>query len=253
MNVDPRWYETFFERDWLELIALRRAPERTQQEVEFIVGALALEPGARVLDLACGHGRIALELARRGCRVTSLDLSEPSLALAREAAERDGLDVDFVHGDMRELPFADEFDAVVNVYSSWGYFESEDDDQRVFDEVAKALRAGGAFLIDTVHAAALFRRYRERSWEELEDGVVFLQEGAYDHLRGRNQATWTFIRPDGERSELRHSLRIYTPPEIAKMLARAALEVEEAWGDFEGGELTFDAWRLILRARKPRR
>ena len=109
------WYDGFFEREWLDVIALATPDERTQQQVDFILERLALAPGASVLDLACGHGRITLELARRGFRATGLDLSARSLELARAAAKGEGLDVEWIHADMRELPAGARFDAVINV------------------------------------------------------------------------------------------------------------------------------------------
>ena len=108
------------------------------------------------------------------------------------------------------------------------------------------------FLIDTGNLLALARRYRERWWEEREDGVIEVDEHSFDFLRGRNAARWTFIRPDGTRSELVHSVRSYTPHELAAMLSRAGLEVIAAWGGFDGSELSFDGARLILLAQKPK-
>jgi SAM-dependent methyltransferase len=249
-EVAADWYDGFFEREWLDDVALHADSERTAQQVEFLVERLALPEGARVLDLACGHGRITLELARRGYRMTGLDLSPRSLELAREAAERDGLEVDWVEADMREIPAGSAFDAVVSVFTSFGYFEQERENQRVLDGVERALLPGGLLLIDVVNLLGLARRYQPRRWDE-EHGVVFLEEAEFDVLRGRNRARWTFVRPDGKRSELVHSLRTYAPHELVAMLERAGLELEGSWGGFDGSELSMESWRLILLARKP--
>ncbi|MBD0329144.1 MAG: class I SAM-dependent methyltransferase [Thermoleophilia bacterium] len=250
-DVPADWYDGFFEGDWLEVVALAISDERTQQQADFLVERLALEPGARVLDLACGHGRVTLELARRGYRATGLDLSARSLAVARGAAEGEGLEVDLIEADMRELPPTGDFDAVVNLFTAFGYFEDERENERVLEGVARALRPGGAFLIDTVSLLGLMGRYRDRMWEVQEGGVLFLQEHRFDVLRGRNEARWTFVHPDGRRSEIVHSVRAYAPHELAAMLERAGLPVEAAWGSFDGSELTRESWRTILLARKP--
>ena len=251
LAVPADWYDGFFEGDWLDHIALHFPEERTEREVEFILEKLELEPPARILDLACGHGRISIALARRGYRVTGLDLSPRSLELARAAAEQERLDVEWVHADMREIPAGAQFDAVVNLFTAFGYFDDEEENQRVLDGVAAALVPGGRFLIDVGSLLALSRRYRERWWQKLEDGVIEFDEHSFDFLRGRNAARWTFIRPDGTRTELVHSVRVYAPHELARMLERAGLEVESAWGGFDGSEVSFDTWRLILLARKP--
>jgi SAM-dependent methyltransferase len=250
MEVDPRWYDGFFEGEWLDLLARERDGERTSAEVDFVVDKLSLPAGARVLDLACGHGRHSLELARRGFRVTGVDLSPRSLELAREAAAGERLDVELVQSDMREIDFDAEFDAAINLFTAFGYFESDDEDRDVVRRIARALRPGGGFLIDTLNALGLAKRYQPRRWEQAPEGVVMLDDHEWDLLAGRNRASWTFIRPDGSRSELRHVVRTYTPWELAGLIATAGLEVEAAWGDWEGAPLTHESWRLILLARK---
>jgi len=202
MDVRPDWYEGFFEGHWLEEIALRIPKERTAEQVKFLVAKLGLDDGARVLDLACGHGLCALELARRGYRVTGLDLSPRSLQLAREAAESEGLHVEWVQADMRDIPADTLFDAIASVFTSFGFFREEDENQRVLDGVARALVPGGAFLIDVVNLLGLVRRYRDRGWEE-RDGVFQLNQHEFDFLGGRNHGRWTFIRQTWDQSQTR--------------------------------------------------
>jgi len=252
MDVDPHWYDGYFEDEWLDLVALRIDPERTHREAEFIGNALGLQPGMRVLDLACGHGRISLELARRGLEVVGVDLSERSIELARDAAEREGLAIEFMRGDMREIAFVDEFDAVINIFTAFGYFEDERENQRVLDAVERALKPGGAFLIDHLNGISLWARYRPNIWHEIEGTeTLFLQEHSYDLLTGRNAARWVFVHPDGRRAEITHSVRIYAPHELISMLEAAGLAIEETWGNFDGDELTRETPRQIIRARKP--
>lgn len=250
-EVSKDWYDGFFEGDWLDEIALNADAEWSERQTNFLVEKLGLETGERVLDLACGHGRVALPLAERGFQVTGVDLSPRSLELARAAAEARGLDVAFVQSDMRELNFHGEFDAAYNVYTSFGYFDEDEENLKVLEAVARALRPGGRFLIDVLNPGGLAARYRERMWDPLESGGWFLQEHEFDVLRGRNKAVWTFLRPDGARSELTHSLRTYAPWELARMLDTAGFDVVGAWGDFEGAELKLESWRLIMRADRP--
>jgi SAM-dependent methyltransferase len=249
VDVPADWYDGFFEGEWLDEIALRIPEERTTAEVGFLVDHLRLSEGARVLDLACGHGRIALGLARRGFRVTGLDLSPRSLELAREAAAAEGVDAEWVLADMREIPAGLEFDAVVSLFTAFGYFD-DDENQRVLDGVARALASDGMFLIDHVNLLGLGPRFLERTWNE-RGGVVNLIEHDFDFRRGTNQARWTFVRPDGARSELAFSIRVYAPHELVAMVERAGLEVVEIWGGWDGAELSFESKRLILLGRKP--
>jgi SAM-dependent methyltransferase len=250
VDVDPRWYEDFFGGDWLDIATSRAFEEATAAQVDFVVDVLDLGADSRVLDLACGHGRHALELARRGYAVAGLDLSAPSLALARDAAAHDRLEIAFNECDMREIPYDDEFDAVINLFTAFGYFESDGDDRRVLEGVARARRSGGGFLVDTIHPPWLYRHFEPHGWSELDDGTVFLEDRSLDLRRGRIDARWVGVRPDGARSELWSSVRLYTLADLAPMLADAGLEVERAFGGFDGSELGIDSRRMIVLARK---
>jgi 2-polyprenyl-3-methyl-5-hydroxy-6-metoxy-1,4-benzoquinol methylase len=110
-----QWYREFFDDLYLRVYQPLEAPKQVRREVDFIVKALDLPAGAKVLDLCCGQGRHSLELARRGFQVVGVDLSEALLYAARKRAESEGLSVTFLHCDMREIDFAGEFDAVINI------------------------------------------------------------------------------------------------------------------------------------------
>ncbi|HSB39718.1 MAG TPA: class I SAM-dependent methyltransferase [Gaiellaceae bacterium] len=248
-GVPEDWYDGFFEGAWLDYASRDVRPGWTEQTVEFLVEQLELREGARVLDLACGRGRVAIPLAERGVCVTGLDLSARSLELARLQAEDAGIELELIRRDMRELDAVETYDVVLNLFSSFGYFHEQADDELVVAAVARALVPGGAFFLDTINPVALAAAFVARDWREFDDGTVLVEERSYDHLRGRDEATWTFVGPDGGRSELRHSLRAYTAPELVAMLDRAGLEVDGAWGSWEGAELG-EGHRTLLRARK---
>jgi SAM-dependent methyltransferase len=243
-GVDPRWYESFFEVDEWVLLAKSRDPERTELEVDFV--SSQIRPAGRVLDVPCGTGRIAVPLSERGFTVAGLDISEAVLSVARSA----GPGLDFRQGDMRELPWGDgSFDAVLNLWTAFGYFETREEDERVLAEVARVLVPGGVFVLDTVNQAALLRGFRPQAWEELADGTVLLQEHNYDLITGRSSATWTFLR-GGQRTVLSFDHRLYTTPEYVELLRRAGLEVTAFFGAADGSELTWDTWRQIIVARR---
>lgn len=243
-GVDPRWFESFFEADEWVLLAETRDPEQTELEVDFV--SSQIRPSGRVLDLPCGTGRVAVPLSQRGFDVAGLDISEAVLAVARRAAP----DLDLRQGDMRELPWPDSsFDAVLNLWTAFGYFETQADDERVLGEVARVLRPGGVFVLDTVNQAALLRGFRPQAWDELADGTVLLQEHRYDLITGRSQARWAFLR-GGERTELSFDHRVYTTPEYVELLRRAGVEATAFFGAADGSELTWDTWRQLIVARK---
>ncbi len=250
MSGQP-WYRTFFGDAYLRIYAAFLTPERTAQEVEGIVTLLALPPGSRILDLACGYGRHAIPLAERGYQVTGQDLSAEFLAKAKADADARGVPMRWVHSDMREIPFADEFDAVINIFTAFGYLESEADDLKVLRQVHKALKPGGVFLQEMRHRESLIRHYLPSTITRHEDGLLVLEEHQFNLLTSRNEVRVTVLHPDGQRAEYHHAARIYSLTELARMLEEAGLKVEASYGGLDGSRLTLDSRRLAVLSRKP--
>lgn len=247
---DSSWYQRDFNTEYLHRYLPLLTPERTEHEVEGILDLLGLAPGAAILDLCCGHGRHSVELARRGFRVTGLDLSECFLEHARQAASSAGVEVRWVHSDMREIPFRSEFDAVVNMFTAFGYLEDEEEDQRVLAGVAGALRPGGRFLMETIHRDCLLRRLQDTGVQHLEDGTVVVEERRFDVLASRHEVRGTTLAPDGTRKEFGYSLRLYTVRELCLMMRSSGLEVEAVYGGLDRSPLTLESRRIALVARK---
>jgi ubiquinone/menaquinone biosynthesis C-methylase UbiE len=245
------WYEQTFEDigEDFEIIFAGQMP-RTRAQVEFAIQALRLAPGARVLDIACGVGRHSIELARRGYHVTGLDLSPTLLKIAAERAERAGVQVNWVRADMRQIPFSQEFDAAFNIFSSWGYLETEEEDQKVLASVARALKPGGALLLETAHRDWLIRHFQARSWSE-GIGVLVMEERVLDLLSSRLLDTWTAIYEDGRQRRWQINTRLYTAAELRRMLESAGFRLSQSFGGYDGAPLTLESSRLILVGELP--
>jgi SAM-dependent methyltransferase len=246
-----QWYREFFDDLYLRVYQPLEAPEQVRREVDFIVKALDLPAGAKVLDLCCGQGRHSLELARRGFQVVGVDLSEALLYAARKRAESEGLSVIFLLCDMREIDFSNEFDAVINMFTSFGYLESEAEDEKVLAKVAQALKSGGKFLLDVVNRDRLVRDFQAREWHAADEGWLVLEERTFDHLSGRMETRWVCVARDGVRYERLSSVRLYTASELRTMLERAGLKVTNLFGDYDGSPYSWDSQRLIVVSCKP--
>jgi SAM-dependent methyltransferase len=245
------WYATYFGETYFDIYGPMLLEERTAREVEGIVRLLDVPQGSRILDLACGHGRHAILLAQRGYQVTGLDLSEFFLDRARAEAQARGVMIRWVHSDMREIPFVDEFDAIINIFTAFGYFESDTEDQQVLHQVHKALRPGGHFLLDLMHRDAMVRGFQPFDVSRRDNGLVVTEERHFDQLAGRTTVRVTLFYPDGRRTELGHVVRSYTLTELAGMLSRSPLEVQATYGGLDGSPLTLDSRRLVVVAQKP--
>ena len=198
---DTPWYVRFFKGDYLRVYGHTLQQDRTDLETQFAIHALGIQPHHRVLDLCCGQGRHSIALAKTGLNVTGVDLSEEMLAIARSTADEAGVSLTLRQADMRHLPddLENQFDAVINMFSSFGYLESEDDDQQVLHQIAKALKPGGKLLMDLLNREWVIINNEEYDWHQHEDGRVVLEHRQLDLQTSTNHLSYTEILPDGTR------------------------------------------------------
>lgn len=245
----PPWYATYFGEDYLRIYDFL-TPALTAWEVEGILHRLALPVGSSILDLCCGHGRHAIALAKHGYRVTGQDLSEVFLCRAQTEAETQGVEIRWIHSDIRNIPFENEFDAVINLFSSFGYLENEDEDRKVLQQVQRALKPQGLFLLETIQREAFLRYFAPHEISRHPDGLIVLEERSFDLLTSRNNARITMLDADGQRTEYHHSVRIYTLTELARMLAQAGLPVQTYYGGLDGRKLSLTSLRQVVLSQK---
>lgn len=243
------WWENFFDPDWKRFSFDAICPELTRKQVSFITDVMGFKKDDRILDLCCGIGRHALELSRRGfARITGQDLTQEYLDEAITRAKKEGLNANFIQGDMRELPFEAEFDAIYNYHTSFGYFESETDNGKVIASVARALRSGGRFLLDTVNRDWIVRNFTSHTWHGKPPNYI-LERNRFDLATSTHHGEWTFV--GGGKTKTRSMrLRMYSLHEMICLLERNGLVFKEAWGNMEKEPLTWDHHRLIVLAVK---
>ena len=242
------WWRDFFHGLGSEFIMLARTPDQTRHEVDLIMNLVGLHPGDRVLDVPCGAGRHSLELARRGIQVTGLDLSEPLLRAAREVASHEGLEVEFIEGDMRELPWEGEFDTAICLWTSIGYFD-EEGDLGFLRGVRDALVPGGGFLIETISLETLLTDFHGTDEYDLGDLHV-LERRRYDPEAGRMETEFALSR--GEHSETKGtSIRVYTCRELVGLLREAGFEDPRGLDPATSEPFGLGARRLCVIAKRP--
>ncbi len=248
---ESAWFESFFGEDYFEIYRDVLSAERTAEEVAGIVALLGLDAGARVLDVACGHGRHAIPLAKRGFEVTGYDLTELFIERARADAAEQGADVRWVRGDMRELAFDGEFDAAINVFTAFGYFEDPEDDLETLRGIRRALRPGGRFLLETLHRDGLPARFLPQNAHKTPNGTIVLQERVWDLARDVIDEHVTLVRPDGTRTEYTTAVRTRTLHQLLAVMREAGLEPVAWYGGLDGSALDLSSRRLVLISARP--
>ena len=237
----PFDFDEVFDADYLFFYEPLLA-DATEGDADAIWRLLELEPDMAVLDLACGHGRIANRLAERGARVTGLDATALFLDRARRDAASRGVDVDYVEGDMRLLPWTDErFDRVVSWFTSFGYFDDQDN-RRVLQEAHRVLRPDGRLLIENNNLVELLPRWQPALVSE-RDGHFLIDRSRFDPTTGRATTERVIIR-DGHTRRFVYSVRMFLAAELRDWLLGAGFSRVNLV-DSNGDPLTVGSRRMI--------
>jgi SAM-dependent methyltransferase len=223
--------------------------EDTRAQVDFLERELALAPGAKVLDLGCGHGRHANELARRGCEVLGVDVVRGFLDLARAEAEREGLAARYALGDVRALGLEAAFDHAVCLFDAFGFLDDEGNEAFLRSAFA-ALVPGGALLLDVRSRDWIVRSILPVTVLDKGDDLM-IDRHSFDVPTGRIVDRRTYVR-GGRARTVTFSIRLYTLSELASLLRATGFAVERTWGGWDGGPITLAKNRMLLLARKPR-
>lgn len=235
------WYERWFGEEYLALYPHRNEADAAAA-VALLERTLRGRDTGRVLDLACGVGR-HIPLLRRFGFTVGLDLSPVLLRIAR-ANDADGA---YVRADMRVLPFARaSFALVVNLFTSFGYFASDDEHRLVLREVREILAPGGTLVLDFFNAA--FVRATLVPQDEREVNGVLMEQRRSISRDGRFVEKRITIRQDGR--TFLERVRLFEAAELRSMMNAAGLTVLAEFGDYDGSQLSADSPRAILFAER---
>ncbi|HKW47585.1 MAG TPA: methyltransferase domain-containing protein [Gemmatimonadaceae bacterium] len=250
--LSPRqaeWWARYFDVEYLREYEPLFTLERDRREVARVIDVLGLPTGSRILDVPCGQGRHSHLLAEAGFLVDGLDLSTTLLARARKRGT--GASLRYHRGDMRELPtdWTGRFHAVLNLFTSFGFFADPADDQRVIDEFARVLAPGGTLVWHGGSRDGVMARFLDRDWWQTSDGTLHAQERSFDPLSGILTIESRWRGPGGEGTR-EHRIRLYNATRLAELCAVAGLIVEEAYDGWRDRPLTRHSTEMLLVARQ---
>jgi len=244
------WFEN--EAFWKELypyLFSQKMFRLAEEQVDKVIRLTGFHGGA-VLDLCCGPGRFSVLLAKKGYRVTGVDLSPFLLEKARKRAAAAGAQVDWVQSDMRDFVRENAFDLALNIFTSFGYFQDKNDNLKVLGNVFRSLKPGGIFLLDVNGKEIAARRLQSTIGEVMDDGSLRVErpEVLDDWTRIRNE--WIIIQ-DEKTKTFRFDLFVYSGQELRELLERAGFIGVQLFGSFDGESYGLEAQRLIALARRP--
>jgi len=249
--TNPQWYKEI----WSLGIKDQSWVEDTARQVGFLVRTLGLRGGEKILDLACGFGRHALALAEMGFSVVGADITKDYIEDARHEAARRGLRAEFVHEDIRNLAYEDEFDVVLNMADgAIGYLEDDRENLKIFDVISRALKKGGRHFMDVCNAEHAETRFPKRHWE-FGSKSLSLPEFKWDPASRRmlySQMEFeigkVLPKPDAEPFET--STRLYSKLELSDILAERGMRIIDTFCDFDGNKDSPKELQLLVYSRK---
>ncbi len=244
--ADAPWYASWFNRKEYELVYRNRDEREAEALIDLIVRAVRPAPGARVLDMACGRGRHALALARRGCRVTGIDLSPVAIATARRLAAEAGAAAAFRVGDMRAPVCEGCFDGAVNLFTAFGYFTDPAENLRALHVIAQAVQPGGWFVQDFLNAPYVAATLRPLDVRR-EAGFEVEQRRWIAEGRVNKRIT---LRREGREQTFTESVSLIARADFERMYGEVGLEIAQVYGDYGGSAWSEASPRLILCARR---
>lgn len=226
------WFEEWFDSPLYEKLYANRDEAEARQLVELLVDELELNQCSRILDLGCGRGRHSINLNKKGYRVKGIDLSKQAIKTAKEKVKKMGLtNIDFEVRDMRD-PLDETFDAIVNLFTTFGYFETDAENASVFDSVVAMLKPGGIFVLDYLNADKVKRGYSPSDSGEFHgikyDIQRYIREGAiYKDIEFAGD------RVNGHRT-YSERVKLYHLDWFQQEMEKRGLEIDHVYGDYEG-------------------
>lgn len=242
--MKKEWFEDWFDTPQYHLLYKKHDEKEAQRALDHLLSALHLQGGERILDMACGKGRHSRYLAEKGFEVTGLDLSPKSIAYARKSEHAH---LHFYQHDMRRLFRTNYFDAVMNMFTSFGYFANDLEHLRTMRNMAKGLKPGGMLLIDFFNAVWL-RQYLVAEEVKTIDEVVF-------HLQKQMDDKYVYksveFEVNGVAQQFRERVRLFELADFERLFEQSGLHLLDTYGGYDLG--AFDpeqSQRLILIAQK---
>ena len=239
----PQWFKATFNTRYLHFYS-HRNEEAAGKEISALLALLDLHKNDRILDLCCGAGRHLTHLAAQGYNAIGLDLSPELLATTRE---KSALSSRLVRGDMRALPFCSSFKCVFNLFSSFGYFDDENENEAALFEMSRILMTGGILVLDHMNRRRTERTLVSHSEDHDEHGTL-VQDRRIKGNRVIKDLTW--LGNNGITEKFTENVRMYSLEELTNLMEKCGLRVIHRFGDFTGVPFSPDSERMILIAIK---
>ncbi len=241
------WFKDWFNTEEYLDVYRHRNEDDAKGLVDLILSKVNIPPGSKILDMACGAGRHSILFAQHGFKVTAVDLSEKLIKVAKKTAAEVNLNIDFIESDLRHFAISEKFDLVVNLFTSFGYFEKDNENFKIIKTAFDHLKENGFFIIDFFNQGYVEKNLINKSVDIIPGGLI-TQERKIEN--SRVEKLITINKYDVEQKFL-ESVRMFKPEELISAVVSTGFNVHEVLGDFDGNSFSFSTSpRVIIFARK---
>ena len=241
------WFKDWFNTQEYLSVYQHRNESDAEEHIKLILENVRLSANAKILDMACGAGRHAILLARKNYNVTAVDLSDNLLSIAKQTADEENLSINFVHSDIRKFNPNDTFDVILNLFTSFGYFETDEENISVLRKAYNLLTYEGHFVLDFFNSEYLVNNLVEYSTDFFEDSEIHI----YRKIKEGRVTKKIVITKNGKISQYEESVRMFTKDELVDAITKIGFDIYKTFGDFLGNEFDkFNSPRLIMICKK---
>ena len=241
---EANWYQNWFGKDYLKVYS-HRDQKDAQQLVELILSNIDLYKDSHILDIGCGQGRHLSIFAEKQYQITGVDLSPVLLRIAKKNHINNSF-VQLIQADMRHLPLKSKFDLALNLFTSFGYFENDDENISVLKQIYSLLEDSGNFVFDYFNSDFVKKNLIPKHEEEI-GNLIVEQERFIEDSRIKKKIN---LIKDGKKFTYFESVKLYSPDEILNMLQSVNLKMNKTYGDYNGSSFKDDSPRFLVFGEK---
>ena len=245
--MKSEWFKDWFNTQEYLNVYQHRNESDAEVHIKLVLENVQISSKSNILDMACGAGRHAIILARKGFNVTAVDLSENLLSIAKKTADGENLSINFIHSDIRKFDTIDKFNLILNLFTSFGYFETDKENYAVLQKAYDLLEDEGYFVLDFFNLRFMQQNLIEFSEENFGSAEIH----QYRKIKDNRVTKKIVITKDGNLSTYEESVRMFTKDELVSTITKIGFDIYKTFGDFLGNEFDdLKSPRLILFCKK---
>jgi len=236
------WFKRWFNSEEYLKVYRHHDEKDAEELVKLLLNNIKLNPGDNILDMAAGFGRHAILFAKKGFKVSAVDLSENLLSIARNNAEKEGVSIDFIQSDIRNFTSTKKYNLIINLFTSIGYFESDDENYYILKDAFELLEDGGFFVLDYFNKNFVEKNLVAQTVDEVDDSIITQNR----FIEGERIIKEITVERKGKTNKFYESVRMFSNEELISAMENLGFKITKIFGDFSGKPFELESSPRII-------